>query len=1360
MQTAMRSRTDNGKATPKMPKRIREILATVGASSDCRFIPEGDVVRADAGWRRYSFLRGTTGNDVPVLLLEHGAKSVKDARDMASRLPACVALFHLRSKYSLFLKSGKESAVFRLDSDDSYEQILTALNAAGTTSAGTKIKMMICIKKAIKNIPTTTPNFNNRGVFSTHYLKNRLFADIGDVDVGVLGGFPGKNVTESLASLGWTDLEERDGVYRPRESTLVSIVTVESGQDFGIRRSEDGVAPSYRAVAELRNTPWVILTDGTTWRLYTSRVSASTTNYFEVSLKIRKTMVLRYLLAIFGYASYMEQNDKAAIDTIFDEGRNYAQELEENLAERILQPGGIFVGMVKGILDHDMKRRFTKEELNDAKETALRTMYRIWFLLYAESRDLLPARDEKYRPLSLTSLRQKLDAMEGAPDKHDCWDHILALFKGIRNGSPQHNLPQYSGELFRHSPEIDGIKVRNKFFAKVMRGLFEKDGEPMDYASLGVRHLGYIYETLMEFVVRQAERDIMLLEDKKGVREVASKAESTYSYRRNDLYIISKAGAMSRKSSGSYYTPEKMVEFLVSRGLEPIFREREKLIPRDLEKYKKSRTRQNRDACIDRLLDIQVLDPAMGSGHFLVEALNRITQWATGILKTYPQHPLLGEIESDRRLIIAAQQERRITINQNLLTHDVLLKRRIMKRCIFGVDINPLAVELAKVSLWLDSFAIGVPLTYLNHHIKAGDSTIGAWPSDISDAQNQSLDDWTEATNRFSRIMERVSQSADITVGQARTSEDTHSEYENFMKPHKVGLDVYCASQIDSTILPKKARKNPTEYIRRFARPDRDDEMNQVLRKTNELYGKYSFFHWELEMMDAFTDSRYGYDLIVGNPPWDNVMPYDDEFFTPHYPEFRRISPNTKKAGKKNEILKQSRIKAEYEQYLQSFRERSAFYDTYEQQGEGHKDMWQLMLERMFSLVGRDGIVSVLIPSQLLSNASSASMRKTVLDTNIQQMYVFENRKKIFPIHSSYRFLLLTLRNSRGSDSFRAGFYLHDLRSLETEDIERDKFHAISKETIRTVSPKTLQIPEAGGQHLAVLAKISRGNVLGTESKDGWSVALSSGFNKTNDADLLKNHRSGWFVLEGKHIHQFNHAFAKPGFTSDVTVGLRREKRKQVYKNRYKQFYHSYRVAFRDISGPTNMRTTIAAVIPPQRFHTYSMYSFVLTRNGTFENNNDYNRHTAYLCGVLNSMPFDFAARSKVQMHVSTIIKTVPLPNTLHYDEIAELAAKMSVGTDEFEGFAESLRVENGRPPPPERIRAAAKLDALVAHSYGLTRDEYETVLESFKFGENPALLEAEDADLNDNKVLRQFYGEVRKMALPYYDEIGGGGPA
>ncbi len=1218
-----------------IPDIVQNVLLTMGFSTQCRSIPDEENKR---GWEKYYFYNKET--KMKAFLFEHKAKTISDAKRQVSSIPHCVTFFHLKSNYSVFFKSGSQSIVFDLDSDDSCEQLSTILHSVDFASVDNNRKFRLAIKRVIKNIPTTTKNFNNRGVFSTHYLTSRLLKSDDYTDEIAWEG----DAQKSLRALGWTDIKEQDGVYYSKTIPDVAILVVHRGVDFGMRKSVDDVAPSYKAVAELNNTPWVILTDGMTWRLYTSFVSASTTNYFEINLESRRIIVLRYLYAIFGAKSYSKTEGTSRIDTIFNDGKNYVQQLEDKLAERILKPDGVFVDLVKGILNHDLKHLYTSELMQAAKETALKIMYRIWFLLYAESRDLLPVKDERYTPLSLTSLRQSLDSMEDAPGEASCWEHVLELFGGIRNGSPTHNLPQYSGELFKYTSDIDNIKIKNRHFVSAIRGLFEKDGEPVDYASLGVRHLGNIYETLMEFVVRQADRDIMLIEGKGGMREVSSKAESTYTYRKNDIYILSKFGYISRKSSGSYYTPDDIVKFLVRRGLKPIFKEREKLIADDIQRYRKYRTNAHYNTCMDRLLDIQVLDPAMGSGHFLVEALNQITQWATGVLERYPHHPLLEEIEKDRELIIYSQKSRNITINESLLTHDVLLKRRIMKRCIFGVDINPLAVELARVSLWLDSFAIGVPLTYLNHHIKVGDSSIGSWRRDINDTKESSLERWMQTTDTVGGVIEDVSRSADVTIQQVRTSEDAHDEYERKMSPHKRMLDVYCAAQIDDTIIPKKTRKFTSEYIRRFNGKIDDADMQHTINQTSDLVKKYKFFHWELEMMDAFTDARYGFDLIVGNPPWDKLKPYSDEFFSKYDPTFRTITPNTKKRKRMESILSGNNIiKNDYDKYIQSYEERSTYYKTYTMQGTGDNDIWQIILERMLSLVSDNGIISILIPSQILTNTGCLSVRKKILDLELLQLYVFENRKKIFPIHSSYRFLLLTLRNAEGPDSFKAGFYLHNIESLNNGKIEKEKFHNVSKKIIRNISPVTLRIPETGMSHLEILNKVSSGVTM--MSNDNWHAALSSGFHKTGDADLLKDRGDGWPVLQGKNIHQFNPNFTTPEFVANISKGIHRESKKQVYKDSCREFYNSYRVAFRDISGPTNVRTIIASIIPPQQFHTCTIYSIVLTQNNIFENNNDYNRYISYICGVLNSMTFDFMARTKVQMHTPIVIKTIPIPS-------------------------------------------------------------------------------------------------------------------
>ena len=447
---------DPGK-TPDLPERIRGLLSSMGLSAEFRPVPDND----SGGWGRYRFVR-TDGSEppYPIFLFEHKAKPVQEAKRQVSNLFHCVSLFSLRSGYHLFLKSASSSLPFALDSADACEQAGTALSASRLRVGGRQIADDACDPERHTGHPHHEADLQTTGVCSRPTTSRAGFLKAAPRARTGLKEAWGGDAVATLGLLGWDDLEGSGDIYRSESFPEATVLVVKRGPDFGLQRSAEEAAPSYRAVAELARTRWAILTDGTTWRLYTSRVSASTTNYFELSLEARKESVLRYLAAIFGAASYVKRDGKAGIDVVFDDGKNYAHELEENLAERILRPDGVFVDLVKGVLGYDGTRRYGNEELALAKATALKIMYRIWFLLYAESRDLLPARDERYAPLSLTSLRTSLDGMESEPDAGDCWKRVLKLFRGIRTGSPKHNLPQYNGGLFQSDPEIDGISIR------------------------------------------------------------------------------------------------------------------------------------------------------------------------------------------------------------------------------------------------------------------------------------------------------------------------------------------------------------------------------------------------------------------------------------------------------------------------------------------------------------------------------------------------------------------------------------------------------------------------------------------------------------------------------------------------------------------------------------------------------------------------------------------------------------------------------------------------------------------------------------------------------------------------------------
>ena len=594
---------------------------------------------------------------------------------------------------------------------------------------------------------------------------------------------------------------------------------------------------------------------------------------------------------------------------------------------------------------------------------------------------------------------------------------------------------------------------------------------------------------------------------------------------------------------------------------------------------------------------------------------------------------------------------------------------------------------------------------------------------------------------------------SDITVQQVHKSEDMHDKHIKSLAPIKRILDALTASKIDKTLLPKKSR---LEFVHRFGdySKNKDEPFTNIRHRVNELAKQYHFFNWETEMMDAFTDSRRGFDLIVGNPPWNKMKPYDDEFFAHHHIGFKSLTPKTEKKKIMAKILKDTQIKKAYEEYIQQYQDKNKIYGTYSLQGLGDNDLWKLILERTLNLVAKNGIISMVIPSQLLSIPGTRYLRRDILGKKILSLYVFENREKIFPIDSRYRFVLLCVQNNIGPDKFPAGFYLHHLTTLNDQTKEKEKFGTLSKSKILESPSGECIIPEASGKELELFEKISQNNSFESGIRDGWSMNMSSGFHKTNNSDLFQKDRKGWPIYEGKHMHQYNHKWSNPQFSANSKNGLDRESRRRVFDGRHVDVHNSFRLVFRDITRSTDTRTTISTVIPPHTFHSQSLRSLILLHNDQIILNRDYDKKILYLCGILNSMTFDFVSRMVIQINLATVIKSLTIPNPDHEDRIAELAAMLLVGTPEFEGLSESIRIKNITLSPSQRIEIAAELDALVAYSYNLTVDEYKIIINSFKlFKKNPTLYNLEEITWN-NKNLKEFYGEMAELALQYFEEI------
>lgn len=1049
---------------------------------------------APSSWKAFTF-------DLPIAFYYVHALggNTTQVRSLALGIRAenYVLLAELEDRVVLVLRRSKKDdnvpLLLPLKKEEDYERLVTAVRKFNFVSdeltAHSSINSVVDLLRA-----GAERYFINRGLFSNHFLKERLSSCLSErgrsptkESVGLLAKFKGEfpsgpeSAVKVLEALGYSiEILSKPGYpeYALRsQGVALDVACVVAPVESLDTKTGDKVAPSYQAVAALRRCSWVVLTNGRLWRLYSGRVSSASTNYFEVDLEsvVAETDPrVVYFVSLFSASSFLPKQGVTDLDLVFEGGLKYAKEVEADLRAKVFD-GQLFLDFVRGVIDHSSSKVYSQEELDGAKALGLKLLYRLLFVLYAESRGLLPVENEHYKEFSLESLRTRLSAFEKQPDAASVWGILRLLFRTIGNGDPEANMPQYDGALFEEDPALDGISVKNEFLVSALRDLMEVEGRGIDYQNLGVRHLGSLYEALLEYSVRQAGQALVLYKDEilDAQYAVDLRKKPIGFVDQGELYLSVRG--LARKRTGSYYTPDEIVNFLVRKGLEPHFEAREAEFKADLELLRASKTpdAELERKCTEDLLGLRVVDPAMGSGHFLVTAVDVIARWIIGLLKENPDAPLVKEIEEFRRSIIEEQQRKGIRLDEDLLTDNVILKRMVMKRCVYGVDVNPLAVELAKVSLWLDSFTIGTPLTFLDHHIRCGDSLIGLWIENIAPkAFETTLDSWigTVSTAGDSLLI-AVSMPPDVTVEQVTQSREAYDAVREKTEPLRVLLDMECAGVIDPELDAKLPRNLP--LVEQTFRQSNDEKPRWwvYVEDALRLAGKYRFFQWELEFPDAFTKERRGFDLIVMNPPWEAVKPEDDDFFSVYYPRFRRIRSKPEKRKVMKKLLKDKAMSNAYEDYRRSIETRLRFFkksEQYVRRGRGDTNYWKLFLERVMNLAGEGGSFALVIPSGIVTDEGGKQLREALFEGRIRAMFEFENRQGIFPdVHRSYKFVLLVADKTTPTDSFPAAFYLHHIEALERKT-EQEKFVEIPIELVKISAPESLSIPEAIRENKAI----------------------------------------------------------------------------------------------------------------------------------------------------------------------------------------------------------------------------------------------------------------------------------------------------
>ena len=478
---------------------------------------------------------------------------------------------------------------------------------------------------------------------------------------------------------------------------------------------------------------WGILTNGAVWRLYDQKTRPRATAYYEADLQALLQAddqdALRTFHLLFRRSAFLRTPGAAAtfLETALDQGRRYEQRVAQSLAGVVFQR--VFPRLLQALADA------TDRPMPTIREAALIFLYRLLFVLYAEDRGLLPVNDAAYDDYGLRKrVRDDVAERKARNDTFSdtaasYWNHLTELFRQIDQGDPKVGLPPYNGGLFAEdaSELLGRVRVSDNVIADIIYDLShtQTDGQPgyVNYRDMSVQQLGSIYERLLE---------------QEPVRGP-------------DGQVRIRPNPYARKDSGSFYTPQDLVDLIVDQTLKPLVDERLAAFEaRAAELRGDRRPKAERRAELSRLdpaqavLDLKVLDPAMGSGHFLVSAVDFLTDYIADLIEFAPavpdwldeddayHSPLLDRVAAIRADILQRADESGWAVNEAQLTDQAIIRRLVLKRCIYGVDKNPLTVELAKVSLWLHSFTVGAPLSFLDHHLRCGDSLIGLRIADAS----------------------------------------------------------------------------------------------------------------------------------------------------------------------------------------------------------------------------------------------------------------------------------------------------------------------------------------------------------------------------------------------------------------------------------------------------------------------------------------------------------------------------------------------------------------------------------------------------------------------------------------------------
>jgi hypothetical protein len=1192
----------------------------------------------------------------------------------------------------------------------------------------------------------------NEGMFASHVLEQRRtmpgWADLYAQGVPLLGQ-RGKAL---LDKLGFTVELIPDGAVLRAASDrtrTAAVVLLADGEAFDnpLARLHGVTAVSHGlALGAREHLNWLVVIGGPVVRLYPVSPDTGvgrkgqTKTFVELDLSVLPKADVGYLPLLFSPAALA---DAGTISNLLGDSQLFAAGLSERLRERIYDK--VTPRLARAVAENmgvgELPAEEQKGALVEAYHRAMIILFRLLFVAYAEDRRLLPfGENDQYTSNALKTLaRYMLDHPDQPFDEHatTLWDGLTRVWKVIDTGDlPGWGIPPYNGGLFTRdiAKNASGaasydLDLTNNQIGPVLRALLidttrDHTLGPVDFRSLSVREFGTIYEGLLESGLSITDVDLTVDEDDTYVP--AAQGDEVY-VAAGEVYFHSVSG--SRKITGSYFTKSFAVEHLLDTALEPA-------VDRHLARVKGLIDAGATTSAAEALFDFRVADLSMGSAHFLVAAVDRIEARFSAFLAENPLPAVAVELDNLRTVAT----ELGVDATVSGLDDSTLLRRQIARRCIYGVDMNEIAVELARLGLWIHTFVPGLPLSFLNHSLVVGNSltgigTIAEIEEAFAEAQKRELkshnaeqasildDVLHDFLDRAAEHLAALGALSDANVTDVEIAVNAQAHLESALRPLAALCDLITAERATrhlGSIVVEETRFdkygiNPTIKRVRKPHPDRvllsadaalfiagntaDLESailsHSHLARAREIATDVLALHFPVTFPEVFRRDSPGFDCVLGNPPWEKLQIEEHSFWAMIAPGLRAMEADEAEAVMSELRTQRPDLVADYEAATLEHQRTLQILKNGPFPGltSGRADLYKAFAWRFLQELRYGATFGVVVPGKLIEASGNKQWRVNALTTTTfsDVTVLLNDQRWVFDIHDQTTVLLLTITTAATSDviPLRGPYrsYAEYIAGMEKEPLDLT-VEGILDGTESAAFPLLPDPVES-----AIYLKMRTLGAL-TSAIPGNTVRGLREFNAHDDWDKFHSEAEkkpgDWPVYTGVSFDLWNpdtgdyYAWISPDTASEALLSraanMRRTKRSA--------FYGQGELIATDISVHPASRPRIAWRDSTNRENQRTILSCLVPPRVCMVHQAYYlflakpdPAAEGYLLGILSSIPFDWFARRSVERHATIeFINGAPVPvwdpTTPLHRRIGEIAGRLAAVDERFQTWAGTIGVE------------------------------------------------------------------------------------